>query len=62
MVNRQWSMVNYLHCKGTKNINTFPKIAKKLHHFNIRLHGILTFRYPSMCDIAMVDEYDPIST
>ena len=30
-------------CKGTKNINAFPKIAKKLLHFNIRLHGILTF-------------------
>ena len=49
-------------CKGTKNINTILKIAKKLLHFNIRLHGILTFRRASMCDIAMVGEYDPIST
>ena len=43
-------------CKGTKNINTFLKNSKKLHHFNIRLYGILTFRRASMCDIAMVDE------
>ena len=62
MVNRQWSMVNYLHCKGTKNINTIPKIAKKLHHFNIRLHGILTFRYASMRHIVKVGQQGPKST
>jgi len=48
-------------CKGTTNINTFPKNAKKLHHFNIRLHGFLTIRHLSMRHIAMVDELAPES-
>ena len=43
-------------CKGTHYFFPFPKIAKKLPHFNIRLHGFLTFRHPSMCHIAMVGE------
>ena len=48
-------------CKGTHYFFPFPKIAKKLHHFNIRLHDILTFRRASMCDIAMVGQYAPES-
>ena len=43
-------------CKVTHNFFPFPKNAKKLHRFNIRLYGILTFHYPSMRHIAMVDE------
>ena len=43
-------------CKGTHNFFPFPKNAEKLPHFNIRSHGFLTIRHPSMRHIAMVDE------
>ena len=48
-------------CKGTNNINAIREKAIFLPLFNIRLHGFLTLRHPSMRHIAMVDEYAPES-
>jgi hypothetical protein len=48
-------------CKGTDNFCSFLKKAKKLLHFNIRLHGILTFLRASMRHIVMVGQYAPKS-
>ena len=43
-------------CKVTINFCPFLKIAKKLHHINIRLDGILTLRPLSIHHVIMANE------